>query len=205
MFWRLLALLCVLACAATLVWAECVKIQSGLLLDSKGNPLTTGYDQWGYNYQAHMFNGLYSNSSRPDPPYTEENAPSNTILQMKWNDAWLSNQDCDGDGVLDRHYGFDSYVGSGAWCTNHQSGSYEVDVNGKTKTAHWTYFVKIVAVPSDATVADGIWYDADGVEIGPSIWGSFAILQQVYNDPFEGIHGKLYLSPAGPGFGQYAP
>ena len=49
------------------------------------------------------------------------------IYRRKWNDAWLSNKDCDGDGLLDRHYGLDSYRGSGAWLTNHQSGEYEVD------------------------------------------------------------------------------
>ena len=40
-------------------------------------------------------------------------------LVMKWNDAWLSNMDRDDDGMLDRHYGFSSYIGSGAWETNH--------------------------------------------------------------------------------------
>ena len=45
-------------------------------------------------------------------------------LLMKWNDAWLSNKDCGGDGLLDRHYGLASYIGSGAWTTNHQSGAY---------------------------------------------------------------------------------
>ncbi|MHC4603894.1 MAG: hypothetical protein ACYS6W_11260, partial [Planctomycetota bacterium] len=88
---------------------------------------------------------------------------------------------------------------------NHQSGSYEANINGKTKTAHWSYFVKIVAPLETANKIGDIWYNADGVEIGPSIWGSFARIQQVENDPFAGIHGKQYGSPAGPGFGQYAP
>jgi len=82
---------------------------------------------------------------------------------MKWNDAWISNKDCDGDGKLDRHFESDSYVGSGAWLTNHQSGEYEQD----GKTCKWNYFVKIVAVSADAEEVDGIWYNADGVEIGP--------------------------------------
>jgi hypothetical protein len=202
----LLITLCLLTCVSTLASAQdCTTIQSGLIVDSAGNPISTGYDQWGYNYQAHMFNGIYWNYSRPTPPYTDDTAPDNTTLQMKWNDAWLSNQDCDGDGELDRYYGFDSYIGSGAWLTNHQSGSYDLTVNGKVKKYHWTYFVKIVAVPADATAAGGFWYDADGVEIGPVIWGAFAIVQEVYNDPMVGVHGKQYLSPSGPGFGTYAP
>ena len=69
---------------------------------------------------------------------------------MKWNDAWLSNQDCDADGLLDRHNGFASYIGSGAWLTNHQSGEYEEDGT----VCKWNYFTKIVAAPANA-VLDG--------------------------------------------------
>ena len=189
----------------------CTGIQSGTLTDSNGNVISTGYDDWGYNYQAHMYNGLYGNFSRPSPPITEETCDPEKYecdnLEMKWNDAWLSNKDCDGDGKLDRHYGFSSYIGSGAWETNHQSGSYTVNVNNKPKLAHWTYFVKIVAVPSDSvTCADATnpkWCAPDGTEIGPKIWGDFAIVQEVYNDPFAGMHGVLYKSPQGPGFGIY--
>lgn len=176
---------------------DCATIQSGLIVDTKGNPISVGYDQWGYNYQAMMYNGFYSNYSRPDIPVTEDD----TILMMKWNKAWLSNLDCDGDGKLDRHFGFDQYIGSGAWLTNHMQGTYEQD----GEVCHWTYFVKIVAVPVDAQAVDGIWYAADGTEIGPSIWGAFAIIQELENDPYAGTHGILYKSPAGPGFGIYFP
>lgn len=207
----------------------CTTIQDGVLTYSPGHylygqPIPTGYDPYGYNYQAHMFNGSYANvylGRAGFPPYDgdidvylAENPgaaghwawPYRDIdLIMKWNDAWLSNKDCDGDGLLDRHLGDPSYIGSGAWETNHQSGSYEVEVNGKSKEVRWTYFVKIVAVPEDATKTDGVWYNADNVEIGPDIWGSFAIIQEVENDPFAGIHGKQYGSPAGPGFGKFKP
>ena len=118
---------------------DCTTIQDGTLVDSAGNIIVVGYDKWGYNYQAHMFNGWYWNSSRPDVPWTKETleaaGKSTTWLIMKWNDAWLSNKDCDGDGLLDRHYGFDSYIGSGAWCTNHQSGEYTNDAGEICK---WT-------------------------------------------------------------------
>ncbi|MBA7477245.1 hypothetical protein ES707_12649 [subsurface metagenome] len=119
---------------------------------------------------------------------------------MKWNDAWLSNKDCDRDDLLDRHYGFNSYIGSGAWLTNHQSGTYK---DGDGKICKWTYFVKIVAAPDDAYVEGGIWFAADGTEIGPVIWGAFAIVQQVENDAGAGLHGVQYLSPSRPGFGHF--
>ena len=67
----------------------------------------------------------------------------------------------------------------------------------------WTYFVKIVAAPADATLTDDIWYNADGVEIGPVIWGAFATIQEVENDPCAGIHGLQYLSPDHAGLGNW--
>ena len=177
-------------------FAECTTIQDGTLLTTDGGVITTGYDEWGYNYEAHMFNGGYCDAYR-DASWCQEWADDDLI--MKWNDAWLSNKDCDGDLKLDRHYGYESYIGSGAWLTNHQSG--KVEVNGKMR--NWTYFVKIVAVPSDAYVEAGYWYTADGIEIGPAIWGAFAVILEVENDPSSGAHGILYKSPAGPGFGIY--
>lgn len=99
--------------------------------------------------------------------------------------------------------------------TNHQSGTYEQD----GKTQNWSVFVKIAAVPEDAVHtalaepwvdSDGseygyMWYTADGTEIGPEIWGAFAIIQGVFNDTGSGDHGLFYGSPVGPGFGKFAP
>ena len=93
----LLAALLLLLTAST-AFSQCAKIKDGTINDSTGNTITLGFDKWGYNYQAHMFNGLYENFSRPPVPVTE----SNTNLIMKWSDDWLSNLDCDGDHKLDR-------------------------------------------------------------------------------------------------------
>ena len=160
----------------------CTTIQSGLLYDSAGNLIETGYAESGYNYQAHMFNGPHSGFD----------------LVMKWNDAWLSNKDCDGDGKLDRHYGHATYIGSGAWETNHWTGEY-LDANGEM--CYWDEFYKIIAVPADAVKVLGVWYTVDGTEIGPDIWGQFAITQYVFNDPCYGVEGVQYLSPDHAGFG----
>lgn len=192
----------------------CTTIQEGVLVYSvshylAGQPLPLGFDDYGYNYQAHMFNGSYANTylgGEGFPPYTGDTAayladhptaaakwywPYRDVdLMMKWDDMWLANTDCDGDGKLDRHFGYSSYVGSSAWLTNHMSG---VD-DGAT----WTYFTKIVAAPSDAVKTAGFWYGADGVEIGPEIWTDFTVLQEV-----ESGAGATYVSPSGPGFGQY--
>jgi hypothetical protein len=174
---------------------QCTTIQDGTLLTSTGDVIVPGFDRFGYNYQAHMFNGRYCDFDRVEGgPYCDIN------LIMKWNDAWLSNKDCDGDSKLDRHYGYDFYKGSGAWLTNHQSGTYEGD-NGKM--CKWVYFVKIVAVPADAVLSGGVWYTAGGVEIGPVEWGEFAIIESVNNDPCGGAHGIEYLSPDHAGLGNW--
>ncbi len=174
---------------------SCTTIQSGELFASDGSVIGVGYDDWGYNYQAHMFNGFYCDAYRDAAwcqPYV------NDSLSMKWNDAWLSNQDCDGDGALDRHYGYPSYIDSGAWLTNHMSGEYEGE-EGQVCT--WDYFTKIIAVTSDAVLVNGVWYAADGTEIGPVIWGQFATIMEVSNDPCAGYDGIQYLSPDHAGWG----
>jgi len=266
--------------------------------------VSLGYDQWGYNYQAHMFNGWYDNYSRSETP-----VDTGDRLMMKWNDAWLSNKDCDGDGKLDRHYGFSGYIGSGAWLTNHASGTYQksnaanwnvsgnwlLDFAGGTdnrefrnlvqdeegnvvgefwwlngpnweyggtlagnvvgntlhlnydrdpilytgvfdgvisensitdgtfsdshgnhllwtatgtaiavdNTCSWSDFVKIVAVPSDAELENGYWYSADGTEIGPAIWGEFAIIQEVSDDPCGEFNLMDYRSELRSGLGNW--
>jgi hypothetical protein len=160
------------------------------------------FDEYGYNYNAYMFKGSYFNSyargaglpawDGDDEVYLEANPTAvshwawpyrEVNLLMKWNEAWLSK-----DKV--RHEGYDSYIGSGAWLTNHQSGGEKKD--------HWTYFTKIVAAPADAVQDNGMWYTADGIEIGPVIWGSFATIQTV-----ESGLGAIYISPAGPGLGKW--
>ena len=175
-------------------------IQDGTITDTKGNPITVGYDQWGYNYQAHMFYGFYENYARPDPPVTE----GDTMLIMKWSDSWLSNKDRDFDGKLDRGNEGNEYANSaaeGAWLTNHQWGSY---IGEDEKEYKWNYFVKIVFPGYDAFLDEGVWYTEEGgVEIGTNLWGAYARILQIYNDQGTGEHGVEY-NPAGPtGFGCY--
>jgi hypothetical protein len=200
----------------------CTRIKDGVLTYSAGHhlagqALSQGYDSFGYNYQAHMFNGLFANvylGADGYPPYhgdTEDYLAANPgaaglwywpqrdlNLVMKWNDAWLSNMDCDGNGSLDRHYGFASYIGSGAWETTHMRGTYYVgDQACELKSSN----TKIVAMPADATLNGGVWYAPNGTEIGVMIWSEFAIVHDVQNDPCYGLHGAQYVSPYRSGLG----
>ena len=194
--------------------SECYTIKDGGIYDVNNNLITTGYDEYGYNYQAHIFNGFYWNSQRPIIPWTEETliaaGKSTTWLVMKWSDVWLSNKDCDGDGVLDRGLPCNpqqtlpiSSACEGAWVTNHQSGLTDEMPNGKIKK--WTYFVKIVKVPDDAYKHGDYWYTDSTLEteIGSVIWGAYARVIQISNDPYFGEHGVLYKTETSPGFGYF--
>ncbi len=163
----------------------CATIQDGSITDSVGNPLGLGYDQYGYNYQAHLFVGTYDSSDRNlDGTYWGSTGDFvDDSLIMKWSDAWLANVDCNGDHKLDR--GLVGGIAGGTslgWLTNQNEGDYDSDQDG-TQDAHYTYFVKIV------------WTGP-----GSSLWGQYSIVEEVYNDPVGGFHGLQLMSGA-PGFG----
>ncbi|OGV91555.1 hypothetical protein A3A66_00270 [Microgenomates group bacterium RIFCSPLOWO2_01_FULL_46_13] len=167
-------------------WASsgCATIQDGTITDSAGNPVELGYDQYGYNYQAHMFNGTYDGSDRNlDGTYwgaTGDYVDDNLI--MKWSDAWLANVDCNGDNKLDRGLVDGNVEGTSlGWLTNQVEGDYDSD-GDSTQDAHYTYFAKIV------------WVGSGG------LWGAYDVIEEVYNDPVGGFTG-LYSKVGAPGFG----
>src|SRR3989344_4243746 len=165
--------------AQALAGQNCATIQSGLVKDSLGNTIGSGYDKFGYNYQAHMFNGTYDGSDRNlDGTYWGQTGDFvDDSLIMKWSNDWLANVDCNNDGMLDR--GTDET--SLGWLTNDVNGDYDSDGDG-TQDAHYTYFAKIV------------WVGTGG------LWGAYDVIEEVYNDPVGGDTG-LYSKVGVPGFG----
>ncbi|MDO8424270.1 MAG: hypothetical protein Q7S54_01510 [bacterium] len=172
-----------LSSSAAFAKPSCATIQGGTITDSAGNPVSVGVDKFGYNYQAHMFNGTYDSSDRTlDGTYWGSTGDYvDDTLIMKWSDAWLANVDCNADGKLDRGL-VDGVVGgtSLGWLTNMNEGDY-FDTNGDVQ--HYTYFAKIVWTGS-----------------GSPLWGEYTIIQEVYNDPAGGFHG-LQSKVGAPGFG----
>lgn len=163
--------------------AKCENIQSGNITDTAGNPLSTGYDDFGYNYQSHMFNGTYDGADRVmDGAYWGQTGDFvDDKLIMKWSDEWLSNLDCNGDGKLDRGL-VKGVVGgtSKGWLTNQIEGDY-TDSEGVNR--NYTYFAKIV------------WTGP-----GSPLWGQYTTVQEIENDPFNGTKG-LQVKLGAPGFG----
>ena len=157
---------------------RCATIQGGTITDSADNPLSVGFDEFGYNYQAHLFVGTYDSSDRNiDGTYWGIVADYvDDVLIMKWSNSWLANVDCNDDGKLDR-----GLVGiSLGWLTNEVTGDY-FDSDGNVQ--HYTVFLKIV------------WTGP-----GSPLWGQYTIIQEIINDPAGGFTG-LQSKVGAPGFG----
>ncbi len=174
--------------------AQCNTIKSGDIVARNGDPVALGYDQYGYNYQAHIFNGLYENYSRPAEPVME----GTEHLVMKWSDNWLANVDCNNDFKLDR--GLDRKTGestgvSQGWCTNHFEGDYE---GSDADLHHYTYFVKIAYVGPAPSEGPDPFEET-------RIWGSYAIIEEVQTDDFGEYGGRIHFlnKLTGPGLGQF--
>lgn len=173
-----------------------IKIQSGGVVDKFNNALTVGYDKWGYNYQAHIFNGLYENYSRPAVVVAE----GTENLVMKWSDDWLANVSCTSDGSLARGYDAKAKTFSGpnatgtsrGWLTNHFEGDYE---GSDGEMHHYTYFVKIVWV--GPALSPDPW-------AAVRIWGEYAIIEEIQTDLFGEYGGRLKSTKlVAPGLGLF--
>ena len=154
-----------------------------------GETIPVGFNVFGFNYQAQLFNGIEANIyamrdgyppyEGDDEAYLTENPTAQDEkwwswrtrqAKIKWNDAWVDNKDCDRDGYLDRHVGFDDYIGSGA---RQEYISYAPN--------QVTYVREVEAAPSGAILIDKIWYSEDGLtEIGP-LW---IVNDEKYKDQF---------------------
>lgn len=168
---------------------DCDTILDGTICSIYGYPIETGLNYLGYNFQAHFFKGLYCDSS---PKWECSTEYEDVKLVMKWNDTWLSNVNCSSDNLLDRHRGFNHYIGSDAWLTNEISGKY-FDAEGTM--CRWNFYAKIVAVPTGSYIKGDIYYTEKDVEIGPAIWEAFAIIEKISDDPCGKIDDVPWTSP----------
>jgi hypothetical protein len=184
-----LAVFVVLVAVSMSFGQTCATIKDGSILDANGTAITLGYDEFGYNYQARIFNGTYDGADRKlDGTYYGQTGDFiNDKLIMKWSDEWLSNKDCFGsDHKLDRGGPTGNSMG---WVTNQIEGDY---LGSDGDYHHYTYHSKIVF---DAGVACSF-------NKPECIWGSYAIIEETQNDPFGEYGGKIrnrLMNPAGLG------
>lgn len=136
-----------------------------------------GFDMYGYNYRANMFNGPYCWFDRNKTTFCDDYP--NDWLIMKWSDEWLTTKcgvDEQGRGKRGCDMSTCECTGNsgvpGAWLTNHNTWYDEEGVKHE-------YFVKIVYMP-------------EGCPEGYSIWGPYCIIQEVEG----GLLGN-YVLPVG--------
>lgn len=130
-----------------------------------------GFDQWGYNDQARVFNGPADGVDRNndglmwgDPTY------ANDKLNMKWSEDWIRGND---EGWTNPPY-------ADAWTSNHWNGKVK---NGSGET--WQY--KIVWVGPELS-ASTYWRPG-----GYAIWGQFEVIMShgtVANEHFWDAHAR---------------
>jgi hypothetical protein len=127
-----------------------------------------GFDEFGYNYNARIFNGLADGVDRNlDGTYWGNTDYANDKLNMKWSEAWdLGNAE--------------GWTGEypTAWTTNHWNGKMK-DGSGEI----WYY--KIIWVGTELENSE---YWRDG---GYPIWGQFEVIFShgtVGNEHFWDVH-----------------
>jgi serine/threonine protein kinase len=118
------------------------------------------------------------------------------VLDFGLAKAWAADDDAHSlslSPTLTRHATVEGVIlGTAAYMSPEQARGQAVDKRADI----WAFGVVLWQMLTGRTL-----YDADGEEIGPAIWGEFAIIQEVSNDPCLGQHGLQYISPMGGGLG----
>ena len=146
-------------------------------------PADKGFDEYGYNYQARLFNGLADGVDRVldgtvwgDPTY------ANDHLVMKWSKGW-DDARFGPDGIRDS--GDELPWGPGAWEDNEWNGM----VPGGSQEV-WHY--KIIWVGSELETS-AYWRDG-----GYPVWGEFEVI--LSQGVMDGEHiWETHATPSGYG------
>lgn len=190
--------------------------ESSLKSASNASGKLNTFDVYGFNWQAHHFNGYLVNAILGDylykdmpfhnwKPYAGEGESfiqefDNTFgffmlppalldceLVMHWNDELIS---C--EGVYP-----DTWIDSNGWITFH----YSMDIKGQK----WSQFQKLVATRSTDYLENGIWYNKEGKEIGIMSydWNTLIIVKVVSTGNVPAFMYPEYNSALSSGLGKY--
>jgi len=197
---------------------DSIEFNNSFGAEKVNNPKYTGFNEFGYNWQAHHFNGILINAVFGDfidengnpamgmDPYTGDDEAylaaypflSDPSYAMFWSFRNINlvmhwNKTLISDlGVYP-----DSWFDSNGWITFHYSGTVE--------NKNWSQFQKLVAARSSDELRGYTWYDQDGNELGyASDWSDLIIVQirSTGEPPFPFMPGS-YNSPVSPGLGKY--
>ena len=188
---------------------------------NSGNDKLTGFDEWGFNWNAQQFHGYTINMLLGDhyfmgwPHYQQHvyNGEGKEFWEMLvskyeyfpylipedlldsklvaiWNDGLISKNG---------EYPPNGWMDSDAWIVFNYS--------GKVGNKSWKSMRKLVAAKSTDELIDGLWYNAEGDEIGMKsvFWDDLIVIQVANNGdvpPFPFFYHD-YNSPSGAGYGKY--
>jgi len=203
---------------------EPIELHQSFELQKNDNAENKGFNEYGYNWNAHQFNGILLNAVLGDyidangvpasgmKPYTgndEEYLNEYPFIEflyggMLWEYRHVNLVMHWNEALISRE---GVYPGEGAdpipwrdtdgWITFHYSGTAE---NGK-----WSEFQKMVAARSTDTLINGIWYDNNGIQIGAQSDYDELILIQVIEtgDVPAYMYYSEYHNPTSSGLGKY--
>ncbi|WP_163710140.1 hypothetical protein [Mangrovibacterium lignilyticum] len=178
----------------------------------------TGFDEWGFNWNAQQFNGYLVNMMLGDAffdgwPHYKQHVYNGEgqefwdmlvanydywiymmpfeLLDTKLNAHWNT-------GLISKEGGYPAtWVDSDGWIVFKYSGV----MDGQC----WSHMRKLVSSRSTDMLVDGIWYNAEGEEIGfeSMYWPELIVVQVVNEGEMPPFFYDEYNSPWGPGYGKY--
>lgn len=179
--------------------------------NSKNNDI--GFNEYGFNWNAHHFNGILLNVFFSDPffqgapwygmdPYMGDEAGylekypdadkfwfwgyRHINLVMHWNEALISR-----DAVY-----ADSWINSNAYITFHYSGG--------EGSASWSQFQKMVAAKDTDYFSEGKWFNMYDEEIGiASGYSDLVLISVVNTGEIPAMFYDAYHNPISSGLGKY--
>jgi hypothetical protein len=186
-----------------------------------GNEKITGFDEWGFNWNAHEFRGYTINMLLGDHAFIGMPHYKKYVYHGEGMDfwdmlvsefeyfPWLMPAELLDSRLIstwnealissDGEYPANGWLDTGAWIV--------FDYSGRTGNESWKAMRKLVAARSTDHLTGGVWYNEAGEEIGleSMFWSDLIIVQVVNNGdvpPFP-FFFEDYNSPNGPGYGQY--
>ena len=192
---------------------DLIQIQETELAAKNSKNMDTGFNEYGFNWNAHHFKGILLNVFFSDPMF--EGAPfygwdpymgdddaflkkypdaiylpfwgyRHINLVMHWNEALISR-----DAVY-----ADTWINSNAWITFHYSGG--------EKGSSWSQFQKMVAVRNTDYFIDGKWYNMNDEEIGiASGYTDLVLISVVNTGEIPIMFYDEYHNPISSGLGKY--
>lgn len=184
----------------------------------KTNEKLTGFDEWGFNWRAHQFNGYTINMMLGDHFFEGWPHYKQFVYHGEGEEFWemiVSNYDYFPflmpvellDSKLNMHWNNDLITKDGVYPATWVDTNAWIDFkySGKDGNKTWSHFRKLVASKSTDVLTDGIWYNQHGQEIGVESWyfPELIVIQVVNTGDIPPFFYDEYKTPWGPGYGNY--